>query len=609
MQRHNFDRVALLIAALSLAGFIALAVGDIVTTSPTSDETTHLGAGYSYLTTGDFRMNIEHPPLLKQFAALPLLAMDIRQPHSNEQWTKALTDLNAEWEFAHQLFYSVRGADPHNLPTTVRYSRADFVNDAEAIFTRARLMMLLLGVALGILIYLWSRSVWGPFGATISVLLFSFDPNFIAHSGLVTTDVGVSMLMFGTIYFFWRCCERFTWPSAAGFVLFFALAQIAKYSAVLLVPMLLLIAAYRWRQAAVIIALTAAAGLASVLAIWADYGFHRDIAREGIDEAADLRMTLDRMYAVKSLLDTYPLEGPPDDAIASAQKYTQIGTAGRLLLDVQRWHLLPEAYTIGLGVTAATAVSRQGYFMGRYSRSGFGEYFPATIFFKTPIPSLVLIAIGVFAAMRRKAFAWLAIPVAVYLGTSMMSAVDIGHRHILPIYPFLYVMAGGAAAKLRRPAMIIAAIALVVLSSLLVVIPPRPMWGRHLSYMNEFAGGPNEKILCDSNIDWGQDLKRLSAWLDDHKVDEPINLVYFGTADPRYYGIRYLNMEFGYPFGEGLPVGEAKIPGYFAVSVNQELGILNAKLYRDFWPRYLNGHGAREVGQAGYSIHIYRVER
>jgi hypothetical protein len=156
---------AAILAVAAFAAFIALALGDLLTSSPTSDETAHLAAGYSYLVAHDYRVNPEHPPLAKMFAALPLLGMRVwpagfRDPadgtrafaYFREAWAMSIANpAMCEWRVAQLWLYGLRdrvGADPLDAPTTRAYARGDFLNDARSMFTRARLMMLLLGVVL-----------------------------------------------------------------------------------------------------------------------------------------------------------------------------------------------------------------------------------------------------------------------------------------------------------------------------------------------------------------------------------------------------------------------------------------------------------------------------
>ncbi len=614
------------IAAAALVVFVVFSTGNILTNSLTTDEGVHLAAGWSYHVTGDYRLNAEHPPLLKKLATLPMLSMDIWPRDMKEagegqgafaevrkRWDESLYNVPSQWWLAHELLFGRRDSAA-GTPTTIAVPRSVFLNDAETIIRRGRFVMLLFGVALGIAIFLWSRELWGLWGAAISTLLYAFDPNFIAHSGLVTTDVGTAFFMFVAIWFFWRACERLTIGNAAVFSIAFALAQTSKYSAVLLVPMILVIAVHRFvrkrtpvRNVAILIA---AAIVVTIGTLWAVYGF-RYAASPG--EERPLRKTIEEWYATAALVPRYP-DGPPDEVVRSMRGFTRVGLAGRAVLYAKQLHIVPESYLWGFAVVRRSSFVRDAFLRGEFRSTGFRSYFLWTFLYKTTVPALIAIAVALWTARRTKqsALPFLLWPVVIYLAVSIPSAMNIGHRHLFPIYPFLYVLCGSLALtwkKRRGAALAILAAALVIAS--LVVIAPRPasMWGRHLSYMNELSGGPwngHEKLL-DSNIDWGQDLGRLAAWLRAHDVREPINLVYNSSSDPSYYGIAYRNLVFGSSFVPELPISEAR-PGIFAITVSRLQGIGIVPEERQTYKRFLADHGAVEVGRAGYSMVIYRIK-
>jgi hypothetical protein len=217
--------VAVAVFAAALLSFVALALANILTTSPTTDEPTHLAAGWSYLKTGDYRLNPEHPPLLKKLAALPMLGMPVTMIFG-KSWDDALSGPMAQWTFAHKLFY-------------------EGGNDSRAMFTRGRVVLLLFAVLALVIAWMWARELWGWWGAALAALLMAFDPNMAAHGGLVTTDVGVSALMVAALYFYLRALRGGAWYDAGAFALFFALAQVAKFSALVLVPIVVVIAVQR----------------------------------------------------------------------------------------------------------------------------------------------------------------------------------------------------------------------------------------------------------------------------------------------------------------------------------------------------------------------------
>ena len=662
MTRTPSRAAALLIAAAALLAFIALSLGDLLTTSPTSDETAHLVAGYSYLVTHDYRLNPEHPPLVKMIAALPLLGMRVwpagfREPadgtrafaYFREAWAMSLANPSfSEWRVAQLLLYSMRDrldVDPLDAPTTVTYKRDDFLNDAGAMFRRARLMMLALGVALALVVFAWSYEVWGVWAATFSLLLICFDPNFIAHSTLVTTDVPAALAYAATMYAFWRFTRKMTVGRGAAFAVAFGLAQTVKFSAVLLAPIVILVALSRIageggakRRVRAFAAAIGGAALAAVIAIWVVYGFRESAApdpdaarreeiaarqtlRQRVLDAPevwptghlDVRRAVERWAAMATLARTMP-DTAGDADLRRALRTTRPGLTGRLLLFASEHHLLPEAYLYGFASTVSSSLLRSSYLDGRYSNTGFPDYFLKTFFWKTPLPIMAALAVGLALAWRRRkeGLGVLAIPAAVYAVYAVTAHIHIGHRHLFPIFPFLYVLCGAAGvwwSALRKRRILTGAVAAawLALGAVVVIILPKPklVVNQHLAYINEFGGGPRRGALklSDSNFDWGQDLERLGHWYTASGIKEPINLVYFGNADPRSYGIRYYNLrtpDFPEPRG----------PGWLAISQMDYLGIQFDSAHRSgYWQTVLARHGAQQVEIPGYSIFLYRLTR
>ncbi|HWR98209.1 MAG TPA: hypothetical protein VN317_07270, partial [Candidatus Methanoperedens sp.] len=190
------------------------------------------------------------------------------------------------------------------------------------------------------------------------------------------------------------------------------------------------------------------------------------------------------------------------------------------------------------------------FLMGRHSTQGWLSYFPLLLLLKTPLPFLAL-AVAAAASRRlrtREALAFLALPAAVYFAAACLSRLQIGHRYILPIYPFLIVGASALFARssdaASRPVpRKVKALAAVLLAWYLVGTVRVHPW--HLSYVNEVVGSQDRayRYFTDSNVDWGQGLKELAGYLRQERIDG-VYLCYFGSADPGYYGIRYLPVRF-----------------------------------------------------------------
>jgi hypothetical protein len=520
---------------------------------------------------------------------------------------------------------------------------------------------------LAVLVYLWAREMFGMAGGVLALALYCFDPNFLAHGGLVTTDVAVSLFLFGAVYFLWRACRKLSAGNIALTVLFFTLAFVTKFSAVLLVPMFALIGPGRifsreaWpaplklstcrRKAAAFAALLAVCAVATFIGTWAAYDFRYSAMADPHRAAGAVREYLPANYVMDHEAGTLPISNvvqrtaaiksllakqsdtPNDEAIRAAMPSAKPGLLGSFVLFAQSRRLLPEAWLYGFAYAEMTSLQRSSFLMGAYSDRGFRSYFLWVFLFKTPLPTLLAIAAAIIVALRRRMpwasrGAFIVVPVGVYALVSLGANLNIGHRHLLPIYPFLFVLCGVLAMPWRswKPATrkwsAAAALAIIALSSSFVFAPPwKPqiVFPHYLAYFNELAGGPENghRLLVDSNLDWGQDLKGLRTWMDAHLAPgESINLCYFGMADPRYYGIPHINMPGGYiyepqqnflktPDG-AIGIGNAISPGYLAISATNLEGVYFSEQTRGWWREILKH--ATLVDTIGHSIFIYKID-
>jgi 4-amino-4-deoxy-L-arabinose transferase-like glycosyltransferase len=567
------------------AVFLALAVGSYVRESATWDEPQHLIAGYSALKFHDYRTDPEHPPFIRMWGALPLLGMDgIKMdlqkidPLASASWV-----MGGQFFFCHDTLY--------------------IANDADHLLYAARFMIVLLGVLLGVLLFYWARELFGFRTAVIVLGFYTIEPNILANCRLVTTDFGVTCFAFGTAYFLWRTARRLTVGNLVGLAVFFALAQASKFSAVLLGPVALVLLIVRARQesvwpvrigrltdlttqqrklgaAAVIFATLV---LTAWVAIWAAYDFRY----------------------LPSASPGWRMEFHKDPGILHRMPILTSTIAW-----VDEYHLLPNAYHEGFLLGQIKAQKRSGFLAGSYRTDGWWWFFPFAFLIKTPISILVLFVAGVILALNRwqrffddGMYAFL--PLAAFLVAAMLAKLNIGLRHILPVYPFALLLGGYAVAKLcaarprpLRPAL--AALCLLAIIEFALVCP------HYLAFFNQFVGGPSHghEYLVDSNIDWGQDLKGLKQWMDQHDVHH-INLSYFGIADPVYYKMDCTYLPGG-PFYDEKLVSSPSLPGYVAVSVTNLRGVYFTEAARGIYQPLLNMPPAAVIG---YSIYVYWVDQ
>jgi hypothetical protein len=574
MNRTEWIRTLTVLITFSVA-FIVLTVSSYVQKSGTSDEASHLTAGYAALTLGDYRIDPEHPPLVRMWAALPLLfTSDIAFNTNCPSWKT-----RSFWEFSHDFVYGQ--------------------NDADRLLYRGRFMIVLLGVLLGWLVFFWSRELFGFWPAVIVLGLYATEPNILAHSSLVTTDLGISCFFFGTIYFLWRTSRELSVHNLLGLVGFCALAQVTKFSALLLVPIVLLLLLIRvcrsdaWvsrigrvqeyslriRKVGVAFVLLLVLAAGSYLTIWGITGFRYCPAPTSVD---------------------------PNPLMRTKPRVTEfVPRLSTMINWIDQHQLLPNIYSQGFLLGQGKAQRRPSFLMGQFSATGWWYYFPTAFLFKTSVTILLLFAaaMALCAISHRTLFeneAFFLIPIAVYLGTAMTTNINIGLRHILPIYPFVLLACGKSISALqsRMPPRLLLFLLVIPALELATVYP------HCLAFFNQLAGGPRNghTLLTDSNIDWGQDLKGLRRWMEKNHVRH-INLSYFGTADPAYYKISCTYLP-GSPFFAKNRVEGPWVPGYVAVSVNQFHDPSDESV-RNMYSPLLQRQPAAVIG---YSIHVYWVD-
>lgn len=569
MNQHSILRTAAVLILFAIV-FVGLTVSSYRQLSATVDEPQHIVTGYSALTLKDYRVDPLHPPLLRIWSALPLLAMpEVRLSTNTVAWATV-----KPWLICEQFMY--------------------VDNDGDRLLNRARFMNVLWGVLLGVLLFGWGRQLMGFWPAVIVLGMYCFEPNILASFGLVTTDPGLICCFFGTAYFLWRTARQLSALNVTGLTVFFALAQAGKFTALILGPIVFVLLLFRagsseaWGACATSCRrFQLAGGIVLLLAIttfgliWASYGFQYSPAPVGTG--------LDRVVSGPTIHQRVP-------NIAAVVDW------------IDEHRLLPNLYGQGFALGQGAAQFRTAFLLGQISDTGWWYYFPVAILIKTPVPLLVLFLAGlaVGAANRSKWGAedfFILLPLLAYLGVAMAMKINIGLRHVLPIYPLALLIAGRAVAAVVASGrkFLVTGLAALCLLQVIDVVAIHP---HYLAYFNFLIGGPRNghKYLADSNIDWGQDLKGLKQWMDSNGVQR-INLSYFGSADPAYYGINCIPLRGSPPFLVH-QIREPSLPGLVAVSVQNLTG---AGLDGDqFYKPLLE---MQPIAIIGYSIHIYLVDK
>jgi len=515
-----------------LALHYALAVGSKLNESTTSDELVHLTGGYTFDHFNDYRLHPENGNLPQRLAALPAVLSGMPFPAlaGNEYWR----DSDA-WILGHQFFYE-SGAD--HFPRLMA----------------GRAMIALFSVATGLLVFCWTRRLFGDAGAVVALIFFTFEPSFLAHGALATSDVCMTFFLLASVGAWWRHLHdgraRWWWLSA----LTFGLASVAKFSAPLLLPMFILLAVVRalnpeplrllgrnWNSRGAKFGAAALSGLGhglvAAVVIWAFFGFRYSAANPALPPMA-------RFIRPWEWIDQ------------------NIGATGKFVHALANWHVLPEAYLYGIAYVKESMQVRSAFLNGEFSVTGWPSYFVYAFLYKTTLPVLLASLAAVGLILRRPRADWyrfapLAVLFGFYWAISITSHLNIGHRHILPTYPVLFIATGALGAWLatRRAAWVVPVVVLLGwhVSESSLVAP------HYLAYFNELAGGPanGHQHLVDSSVDWGQDLPGLKDWLDGHAApDEPVYLSYFGTGEPAYYHLHVQRL----PFVNGFKLLQPWVP-------------------------------------------------
>jgi Dolichyl-phosphate-mannose-protein mannosyltransferase len=529
--------------------------------SQTWDEGFEIVAGYQYLTTGVYRASLENPPLERILEALPLLFL---RP-----------DLKGE----------ALGAD-NTGPDDVQAGLAFLYKNrlpADRILFAARLPMIAVTVGLLLALAAWCRRKFGAAAGIVAALLFALDPTVIAHGALVKNDMTVTAMAFlAVIAWDWYLeTGKGVALCAAGIALGLALGS--KYSALFLLPVFLILYLLRecllrdrrrfsWPRFLRSFAVIGLLAAAVILILYAPY---------------DGALLPHRRSAPGT-----PLREVLDQSTMLGRRIAWIGS--RL-----GWRSHP--YLVGLATFAGHGGgTHPAYIWGNRGATGWWYYFPFAFAVKTPVAVLLAIVLAVpFAATQPL----LTIPILTYAALSMNGHVDIGLRHLLPVYPFLYAAAAAGLVNLRwrfRTPLVIVILAAILAGAALESFAVYPYY---LAFFNVLAGGPRNgpRYLVDSNIDWGQDLKRLgefsSAHGDTPKGQAQICVMYFGTA-PTWYYLRYAA---NFPTLQEMSQGAPLECQFAAVSVTPLEGVY----VPPDWFAWLRS--VPPLARIGYSIYVWDV--
>jgi hypothetical protein len=447
--------------------------------SPTADEPVHLAAGYEYLTQHKYTIDSEHPPLARAVLALPL----------------ASTHVPAFDAYAH-------GGDARQLHLADALLGAN--GDAMRDIARARAGNLLFVLIAIVAVALLGRDLFGAMIGLAAATAFVLTPPVLAHGGLATTDMAgtAAVALALWVLYRWLATPNWTWTIALGAAI--GLGALCKFTFLLFFGICALIVVVGRLRAGPYTRLIVALLIAFVI-VWGGYFFHHS-----------------RMVAMDP----------------TAPQQTEHAFGARWI--AERVNLPAPQYLFGLlRVQQHDERGTPVFLLGHVWPRGHWYYFPLVLAIKTPIPLLLLLAIGIALLKKHREIAIMALALLLAV---MPSHINLGVRHILPIYIFIAIIAGVALVK--RP------ITAVLLIWLIADVVPES-----LPWMNAFAGKHPERVVVESNFDWGQDLYRLAIVCRERHITS-LRGALFSTTSPTLVGV---------PLSGGIDPYQAS-KGWFAIS-------------------------------------------
>ncbi|MFC2092138.1 glycosyltransferase family 39 protein [Elusimicrobiota bacterium] len=537
--------------------FSLICISSYIKKSPTYDEVQHLSAGYALLKTGEFDIGIGHPHLFRYIIGLPVLFMDPAYPEAHPLFQRKLSNDPRKWSmmqdysFAEEFFYN-SGNNPDRL------------------FFWGRFFSVLIGVCLAIVIYLFSSDLFGSSAGIFSLFLYCFSPTIIAHSRLAVNDVaGAAAIIFAL--FMTHCYMKKN--SIKNFLmLIFAtsIALLTKYNAVILIPFTL-----------VIMILT--------------------------DGKKSLIKYLFFLGAVIFIIDlTYAFSGVFHVKELNYEVFCELipfNIFDKPLYLFYKYLPLPDAYLKSFVRLLMHNIRGHSTFLaGRYSTQGWWYYFPLAFLFKTPVLTLLLFALWIMnMLMVRKASRGELLLISffvIYWIMSIRSTINIGHRHILPVYPVLFILfarlyntyADYVKKKILRYGFII-----VYILSTQIYFP------HYLPYFNCIIRPENGyRYFADSSLDWGQDLPGLKQFL--RKEGSPaVIILYWGKASLKHYGIEHQAIFLNKDNYSHINASGVK-KEYLAISATSLLEVYSAQRNVFMWLR-----DKKPYKKIGFSIFVYDI--
>jgi 4-amino-4-deoxy-L-arabinose transferase-like glycosyltransferase len=529
-----------------------------------TDEIVMIPSSYYHVAKGNVELVSEHPPLAKFIAALPLLFLNLHTVGAQET---ALPDpYRRFWEDNRALF--------------------------ETICFWARVPAIALTVALGALIFIFARELFGAQAGLLAVALFSLEPTTLANGRVVGTDIPAAFGYLLLLYVLYQYVKTRTWTRAVILGIVGGVACLTKFSMLLAGPLVALVfLVMMWRSAdhgharSTLILHGILAALSAVLVIQVAYFFHSRALMESDEELFSIFPRYSRI--IHSAMAVFPYVLPTDFIMGAFWQFVHNHFGNRASI------------------------------FGMYSFQGWWYYFPVAFALKVPIAFLLLSVTSLgwcgyqTLVTRDRRYCLLLTSFTVYMILMMVTRINIGIRYFLPAYPLLFIL-GGAVLDLLVRSRYARPLGLLTATSVVTWMGAEALftYPNYMPYMNQFAvGQPHWRYLSDSNVEWGDDVRGLAEYLHARGEKSVQAALIGGTTTLRYYGIDYINLispdETTLPKTRYVAIGASYLNGSTMTFAQIRGKMLTEEQRINFFDPYR--HRSPETIIGG-SIYVYRQE-
>jgi hypothetical protein len=486
----RLSRTSWFLIPLLLLLFVLQCGWFIRTQSFTNDEPEHIVAGLEAWRFGEFKQWHDQPPLARLLFTIPMLKSDWSYRYTEVQ-VRPVTPAPEQWLW----------------PT--------------------RSVCVVLGVALLLLLWTTARRLFSETTANFVLAFAVLSPDLIAHFSLANIDGVGCLFVFAAVVQWMRYWRDPSRAQAVLLAVVLGLLLLSKFNSPPLLALILLLVfvlapgeicvnpmGLQWKRTAAVFFLTS-------LVVWAGYFFH-------VSQVTFADQWVGLYFSGYTKLLQYEMPTPK--------------TAITIFIPACEW-------LTGLGmVVAHNMEGHRSFFLGQYSTTGWKLYFPVAMLLKWPLIILVMGTAGVYVVIRRRVAGWrdlllMSIFPAIYLLFAMTSHINIGVRHVLPLYPFLLLFVGALIEAARHAQWSWSKTRLILLVLLVAQAADIARYAPdYLSYFTVIEKPASTwRLLSISNTDWGQGMVALRRFQDQHP-SEPIHLAYVGEVDPAFYGIRYTRL-------------------------------------------------------------------